>query len=174
MDSAQSRQIRLEKKRARRRQKRRQGVSGPVQGEQKYSMRWFVSPEGLEPDRDCLAEVPATLMSDTLVELMEPYIRWPPGRTDLDDLEDWLELGAAVWNVTVKAKDSAACSQGLAQLATELEAENAARLVEEIARRKFCLFPMDGRRVLAVRVAMKGDLATVEAATSMRVPGVRR
>ena len=122
------------------------------------------------------SEVPTTLMSDTLVELMEPYIRWPPRPDELDDLKEWLELGAAVWNVMVEAKDSAGCAQKLVHLSVELgrEVENASILVEEIARRKSCLFPQDRRRVAAVRVTSQDGVAIVEAATSMWVPGLRR
>lgn len=137
-------------------------------------MRWVLSPDGLEPDAGRLAEVPATLMSDTLVELMEPYICWPPASDELEDLEQWLQLGASVWNVTVEAKDRAGCVRGLARLAAELEVENAIGLVEEIAGRRFSLFPMDRRHIVAVRVVAKEGRVWVDAATAMRVPGVRQ
>jgi hypothetical protein len=45
-----------------------------------------------------LAEIPKTLMSGALVELMRPCISWPPAPDELDDLEAWLRLGADIWN----------------------------------------------------------------------------
>jgi hypothetical protein len=138
-------------------------------------MRWattiVVSPDGREPD---LAQLPSTLMSDALVELMEPYFYWPPTRDELADVEDWLQLGADIWNVTVEAKGAEACGRELARLAAELEVEEALGLVEEIARRKLARFAYDRRRVASVRVVEKEGLATVEATSMMYVPAASR
>jgi hypothetical protein len=113
-------------------------------------------------------------MSDALVELMEPYIAWPPSPSELADLDAWLQLGAEVWNVTVEAKDGFACAQELACLAAELDDEDPFGLVQEIARRKFTHFAWDRRRVAGVRVVAKDGWATVEAASIAYVPAASR
>jgi hypothetical protein len=114
MSNARLRQVGLERK-LRRREKRRRAKQGAAgnSAELKYSVRLVLSPEGQEPDPARLAEIPKTLMSGALVELMRPYISWPPAPDELDDLEAWLRLGADIWNVTVKAKDGAACARDL-------------------------------------------------------------
>ena len=139
--------------------------------ETRWATTVVIAPEGTEPD---LARIPSTLMSDALVELMEPYFYWPPARDEMDDVMAWLQLGADVWNITVDAADPEACRQRLARLATELEGEDPIGLVEEIARRKFARFGYDRRRVAGVRVVEKGGFATVEAASFMSVPGASR
>jgi len=140
----------------------------------KYAVRFVLSPEGQEPDPDRLAEIHSTLMSDALVELMEPYIVWPPAPDELDDLEAWLHLGADVWNVTVEANGGMGCARGLARLAADLDDEDPFGLVQEIARRKFARFAMDQRRVAAVRVMARDGRATVEATSLAYVPAVSR
>ena len=139
--------------------------------ELKYAMHVVLSPDGQEPDLDRLAEVTSTLMSDALVELMQPYISWPPRPSELDDLEAWLRLGAEVWNVTVEAKDAATCVRELARLAADLDHEDPLGLVQEIARRKFARFAEDRRRVADVHVAARGGHAVVEATTLAYVRG---
>lgn len=139
--------------------------------ELKYAVRLVLAPEGLEPNPSRLREISAALMSDALVELMRPYIRWPPAPSELSELEAWLRLGADVWNVTVEAKDGAACAGGLARLAADLDEEEPFDLVQEIARRKFVLFSRDLRRVAAVRVIARDGIATVEATSFAYIPG---
>ena len=134
-------------------------------------MRLVLSPEGRGPDPARLAEIASTLMSDALVELMQPYIAWPPAVEELDELEAWLRLGADVWNVTVEAQDGAACSRGLEWLAASLDQDDAFGVVQEIAHRRFVRFANDRRRVAAVRVTMRDGRATVEATSFAYVPG---
>ena len=55
-------------------------------------MQLVLSPEGYEPDPSELAELQSRLMSDALVELMEPYIFWPPASDELEELAAWLAL----------------------------------------------------------------------------------
>lgn len=170
-----SRQVRLERKVRRRKELRRakQGAAGNG-AELKYAVRLVLSPDGKEPDPARLAEIPSTLMSDTLVELMRPYISWPPAPDEIDELEAWLRLGADVWNVTVEAKHDVACVRDLERLAADLDEVEPFGLVKEIARRKFAHFASDRRRVAAVRVTVRDGRATVEAASVARVPGVLR
>lgn len=148
------------------------GVTGSA-AESKYAVRVVLAPEGHEPDPARLAALPSTLMSDTLVELMAPYIFWPPAPDEIGELAAWLELGAAIWNVTVEARDGAECARGLARVAGELDDEDPLGLVAAIARRKFARFPHDRRRVTAVRVILKDGRAWVEAATVTSMPGRR-
>lgn len=96
MSNARLRQVRLERK-LRRREKRRRAKQGAA-GNSAELVRLVLSPEGQEPDPARLAESPKTLMSGALVELMRPYISWPPAPDELDDLEAWLRLGADIWN----------------------------------------------------------------------------
>lgn len=167
MGDARSRQLRLERKPRGRRERRRAGTDGAKgsAAELKCVVRFVLSPTGHEPDLDLLAKVPSTLMSDALVELMEPYIFWPPAPDELDALEAWLQLGADVWNVTVEVKDGTACALELARLAADLDDEDPFSLLQEIARRKLTRFAGDRRRVAAVRVVAKDGWATVEAAS---------
>jgi hypothetical protein len=130
---------------------------------------FVVPPLGEHADPSHLVGVPSTLMADALVELMAPYASWPPRRDELEALEDWLQLGAEVWNATVVAKDGAACALGLARLATSLDEEEPLLLVHEIAKRKFALFASDRRQVSAVRVVMRDGRATVETASFVYV-----
>ena len=176
MSNPRSRQFRLEKKRRRRRERdAKRGKSEPGRGsEQKYVVRMVLPPDDREPDPGLLAEGFSTLMSDTLVELMAPYIHWPPARHELDDLEEWLHLGAEVWNVTVEASDGMAYQRALTQLAAELDEEDALALVEEIAARKRELFARDRRHVLGVRLIEKNGYTSVEAATFLSLPGTSR
>jgi hypothetical protein len=175
MGNDRSRQVRLEKKHRRREKRRRAKQDGAGDNaELKYAVRLVLSSEGKEPDPRRLAEIPKTLMSDALVELVRPYISWPPAANELDELEAWLRLGADVWNVTVEAKDSAACMRQLARLAAGLDEEDSLSLVQEIAHRKFARFASDPRRVKDVRVVERDGRATVEAASLARVPGVPR
>lgn len=175
MSNARTRQLRLEKKRRRRRERgvKRARSDAGREAERKYAVRMVLSPDGREPDPVLLEQGFSTLMSDTLVELMAPYIHWPPASHELDDLEDWLHLGAEVWNLTVEASDELAYQHGLKQLAAELEEEDALVLVEEIATRKRALFARDQRRVMGVRVIDNNNGRTiVEAATFLSVPGI--
>lgn len=167
------RQVRLERKRRRRRERKRDQKT--IRTERLPEVRWartvVISPEGTEPD---LARIPSTLMSDALLELMKPYFYWPPARDELEDVMDWLQLGADIWNITVEALDAEACRRRLARLATEVEDDDPIGLVEEIARRKFARFGYDRRRVASVRVVEKEGYATVEAASFMYVLGASR
>lgn len=109
-------------------------------------------------------------MSDALVELMAPYIVWPPASGELAELEAWLELGAKVWNITVEAEDGTDCARELLRLAAELDDEDPFGLVQDIAVRKLTRFASDRRRVVAVRVIEKAGRATVEAASVAHLP----
>jgi hypothetical protein len=116
-----------------------------------------------------LAKLPAGRLSDALVELMEPYIPWPPGPEELDVLEQGLLLGALVWNATVEGTDLRA-SPELRRWAdrsgmTERDRDDLRRVVEEIAARKRALFPEDRRIVADVEVVAEGGRATVLAAS---------
>jgi hypothetical protein len=120
-----------------------------------------------EPER-YLAKLPTGRLSDALVELMEPYIRWPPAPEEVEELEKWLLLGAIVWNATVEGTglDGSPELRRWAERigATEQEREDLLRAVEEIAVRKRARFPEDRRIVANVEVVAKGGRATVWAA----------
>ncbi|MFH0902221.1 MAG: hypothetical protein V2A73_16435 [Pseudomonadota bacterium] len=134
-------------------------------------VRYVFSPDGHSVDPAQLAKVPTSLMSDVLVELMEPYIDWPPAKDEIADLEAWLKLGAQVWNATVEASNGTDCVHRLEALANGLATENAVPLMLEIARRRFARFPDDWRRVASVRVVAEDGRATVWATSFSFVPG---
>lgn len=164
----------MEKKRRRRRQRQQAGIKAASSAETKQVTRWMLSPQGCEVDSKRLTELPSMLMSDVLVELLAPYIAWPPASDELADLEAWLELGADVWNVTVEAEDGAECAGELVRLAAELDHPDAFEIVAEIARRKFGRFASDQRRVASVRVIAKNGRATVETASVAYLSGRSR
>jgi hypothetical protein len=171
MSDARTRQDRQRSKRHRR-EKRRAQRDGLRPAEQ-ASVQLVVSPEGVTPDLDRAAELHATRMSDTLVELMKPYIPWPPAPDEIEELEDWMSLGAGVWNIVEEARDAAACTQALTELAAQLDGDDVLELVEAIARRKMVMFPRDRRRIAAVRVVHENGRATVEAMSFGYVPPAR-
>lgn len=131
------------------------------------SVAVVVPPAGrsIDPAR-YLAKVPAGRLSDALVELMKPYIPWPPRPEELDELETWLQLGAMVWNAVVEGHNSCAgpdfgrwakrLGEGVGQ-----HQETLRELVEKVAERKRALFPQDRRIVAKVEVVAEGGRATV-------------
>ncbi len=108
------------------------------------------------------------MMSNALLHLMEPYVSWPPAPDEIEDLEAWLELGAAVWNATVEASTGEGLSDKLWTLVDEWDLPDEAdpvALVEEIAMRKLRSFASDPRRIAKVQVKAEGGRATIETAT---------
>lgn len=100
---------------------------------------------------------------------MEPYIPWPPGPEELDELEKWLLLGALVWNAAVEGTDPCASPElrrwAQRMGATGRESEDLLRVVQEVAARKRTLFPEDRRIVANVEVVVEKGQATVLAAS---------
>ena len=99
------------------------------------------------------------------MELMAPYVKWPPAPSELHQLEGTLLLGAAVWNAT---EDTSAdeCERELDRLAAKWAGEGlgAAELrpwMTEIAARKRALFPGDGGLALDVRITEQDGQATL-------------
>lgn len=174
MGTARERQVRSQEKRRRReeRQKRRLASASSPQPEKlewKWAQTAVLTPDGRPPDPKRLAaHVALGPMSDALLELMKPYVRWPPAPDELEDVEGWLELGAAVWNATLRATTALQLRDALAALVNEFDLQDEAdpvALVEEIAVRKLRLFVDDYRFVGGVRVRAEGKNATVEAAS---------
>lgn len=106
-------------------------------------------------------------MSDALLRFMEPYVWWPPARSELAELEAWLRLGAAVWNATVRAMTASQLREELRMVLVHepilADEKDPAGLVDELAARKLQLFLEDYRLVGSVRVLAEGRNATVEA-----------
>jgi hypothetical protein len=116
------------------------------------------------PGPDVPRGAPATRLSDALVELMEPYILWPPAPDELDDLLEDLRFGAAVWNATVVSVDSTRCARALDQVAQDYGVPRAH--VQEIAARKQRRFATDARRVLEVTITTEEGRAVVWATSA--------
>ena len=129
----------------------------------------MLSRDGRPPDPDKLAALPALgTMSDSLLRLMEP-----PAPDEIEHLEAWLELGAAMWNATLEASTAERLSGKLRTLVEEWDLPGEAdpvALVEEIAMRRLRNFSSDPRRIAEVRVRAEGGRATVEAATFAYLP----
>jgi hypothetical protein len=112
-------------------------------------------------------------MSDALTKLMEPFVEWPRYPSELDAFEGWLELGAAVWNATARAKTGQELREALATIVARGnwdDVEDPAGLVERIALRKLQLFAHDPRRVEGVRVREERGHATVQAISTAHLP----
>ena len=130
----------------------------------------FLTRDGRPPDPDRVAAFAALgTMSDALLRLMEPYVWWPPHPSEIEDLETWLELGAAVWNATVEATTGEQLRELLQAIVAGWdlsEEDDPVALVEEIATRKLRLLAHDYRHVVSVQVRAEGGRATVHALTT--------
>lgn len=108
-------------------------------------------------------------MSNALLKLMEPYVPWPPHPSELREVEGWLELGADVWNATVRATSGPQLCESLERIAQDWEEwwlpgeDDAGSVIAEVAKRKLRLFAADPRIVGDVRVRAEGRIANVEA-----------
>lgn len=113
-------------------------------------------------------ELPVTRLSDSLVELMEPYIPPPWSRDELDLVETWLILVAQVWNLTVvdEPLERDRTVARIARLASEvgIELADVPSLIETIAARKRRLFASDLRKVLNVELTEEEGRSVVRAA----------
>jgi hypothetical protein len=139
-------------------------------GVDEWSHLVILTPDGRPPDPDRVAALAALgTMSDALLRLMEPYVYWPPAPNEIEDLETWLELGAAVWNATVEATSGVQLREKLAAIVAEWDLsdeEDPVGLVDEIATRKLRLLADDYRRVARVEVIAERGRATVQAMTT--------
>jgi hypothetical protein len=141
-----------------------------------WSQTAVLVPPGCTPSPERLAaHAGLGPMSEALLQLLEPYVWWPPTKKELPDLELWLELGAAVWNATNRAGSTAALQQRLAAIADAVagfQDEDPLELVEELAERKLRLFANDYRFVGAVTVREndRNGNAEVEALSLSRLP----
>lgn len=112
--------------------------------------------------------LPVTRLSDSLVELMEPYIPSPWSKDELDRVERWLVLVAQVWNLTV-VDDPMERDRTVARIArlapvVDIDAADVPSLIETIAIRKRRLFAADIRKVLSVELAEEDGCSVVRAA----------
>lgn len=171
MSRSQQRRHERKRRKEQRRQRSNGGERRPQADVPIPSLTVLIPPAGRaihDPAR-YLAKLPAGRLSDALVEVMEPYIPWPPDDEELDVLERGLLLGAVVWNATVEGSDLGASAE-LRRWAdqsgmTARDRDELGRVVEEIAARKRALFPEDRRIVADVEVVTEGGRATVLAAS---------
>lgn len=111
-------------------------------------------------------------MSDALIEVMRPFVPWPPGPGDARPFGIMLELTAAVWNASL-ALDEAAREAALDELATDvtigaLSPAEVRAFVGEIATRKLALYPTDRRLVMETRVRLDREQLLITAASGHR------
>jgi hypothetical protein len=111
-------------------------------------------------------------LSDALLDVMRPFVAWPPAARDLKPLKIMLELTVAVWNATL-APDEAAREAALDALAAELtigalSPGEVRAFVGELAARKLELYPSDRRLVVESRVRLDGEKLLVTAAGAYR------
>jgi hypothetical protein len=167
-----TRQLRLERKRRRRHERRRRQIAGTRPTGDAATWKKVFVPAGHAHDEHVLAQATAlhaTAMSDSLTTLIEPYVSSPLRADELEDVIWWLDLAAAVWNVTVREHDDARLVDALARLAVEVDDDDPLALVTEIARRKLMMFPSDRREVIGVRVHAESGMAHIEAASVAHV-----
>ena len=142
--------------------------SAKVEGED-WSRAVILTRDGRPVDPKRLAAFAALgTMSEALLRLMEPFVRWPPAPSEIEDLDAWLELGAAVWNATVEATSGSELRYKLGTIVEEWQLSDdadTARVVDEIAKRKLEILANDYRRIASVKVRAERGRATVEAAT---------
>lgn len=111
-------------------------------------------------------------MSEALLEVMRPFVPWPPAPAELKPFAIMLEVTAAVWNASLSA-DEVAREAALDDLATSLSIgalspSEARAFVGEIAARKLALYPSDRRLVVEHRVRLDGNQLLVTAASAHR------
>ena len=137
----------------------------------------MISPTGAHVDDPArhIAQLPAGALSDALVALMKPYVPWPPAPNELDEVEAWLELGAAAWNLCVDRIGPALAVDSLPRSAQRLRETfdfgqaDPLDFVDEIIARKRRMFPNDGRAIAKVSVVAEGRNATVIVASMAMV-----
>ena len=138
-------------------------------GEVEWSQGLLLTRNGRPPDPARLAAFAALgTMTDALLHLMEPYVWWPPAPDEIEELEGWLKLGAAVWNATVEATSSEALRENLREIVIaglRWDEDDPVTLVDEIALRKLRQLGHDDRSITSVRVWTEAGQAFVEAAT---------
>jgi hypothetical protein len=158
---------RRERARLRAEERRRQAAqAGSVI---KPRVAFVVSPTGARVDDPAryTAQLPPGALSDALVALMEPYVPWPPAPNELDEVEAWLELGAAAWNLCVERIGPGVAAETLPRSAQRLREmfdfgqSDPLDFVDEIVARKRRMFPNDGRAIAKVSVVAEGRNATV-------------
>lgn len=166
---ARSQEVRRQRKKQRRAERKRKPPSprsagAPVDEEPVIVM----VPRGHGAPSPSEIELPVTRLSDSLVELMEPYIPSPWSRDELDLVETWLVLVAQVWNLTVvddpMERDRTVAR--IARLAPEVDiaAADVPSLIEAIGARKRMLFASDIRKVLNVELTEEEGRSVVRAA----------
>lgn len=132
----------------------------------------FVAEVSLEDGATTLVEGDlAHRLSDALLEVMKPDLRYPPKASELDLLRAGLQVGAEVWNATLDV-DEARRAQTLLDIARRIEPaihrgplEARLRFVIDIADRKRALYPDDDRHVTAVNVEPRGKNVLITAAS---------
>lgn len=110
-------------------------------------------------------------LSDALLAVMKPDLRYPPKANELNLLRAGLDVGAEVWNATLD-EDEVRRAQTLLDIARRIEpavhrgpVEARLRFVIDIADRKRALFPDDDRHVTAVNVEPRGTDVLITAAS---------
>jgi len=112
---------------------------------------------------------PTGPLSEALLQVMGPYIPWPPASDELDELSEELCFGASVWNATTQSTDPAKTATLLDELvralSTGVPADDAAlrRQVAEIVARKRAMYPDDPRQIVHVTIVPVGQHVEVQA-----------
>ena len=127
-------------------------------------------PAGAEPPPRAAAQ--EHRISDALLDVMKPFVAWPPSLRDLKPLGIMLELTVAVWNASLSA-DEAAREAALDELAAglsigALSPVEVRAFVGELSARKLELYPSDRRLVVESRVRADGEKLMVTAAGAYR------
>jgi hypothetical protein len=112
-------------------------------------------------------------LSDALLELVKPYVSFPPAPNELHLFEAALRGGADIWNATliddeverVSALSKIGCER--ARLAGYPD-EEGIRFVRELAARKIELYPHDKRQVMNVGVEPRGKTVLITAVGATR------
>lgn len=106
-------------------------------------------------------------MSTLLLQVLEPFIPWPPKKTELTPLNLMLELAAAVWNASLVSDDEMREAM-LDRVAGEIRVrtlppEEIRRFVGELSARKLALYPSDRRVVSDAYAEIEGERLRVHA-----------
>jgi hypothetical protein len=103
---------------------------------------------------------------------MQPYIPWPPAADEIDELEDELTFGVAVWNASATSTDPARTAALLDQLVNELSTGDPSDDVSlradvaDLVARKRAMFPNDPRQIIGFELVSNGGNIELEVASA--------
>lgn len=112
-------------------------------------------------------------MSEALLDIVKPDVRWPPAPGDLQYLRASVEIAGAVWNASLSRdpdeRDAALARLGEAHARTlGAPVQEVLDFIRPISARKLELHPNDLRYVVDVNVRLDGDRIVVDAASAYR------